>query len=105
MPSWNASAELFRIEQDERAPSASLTRVKAGTLGLLADEVMALRRPDKDEAGRIIGAGEMVLFVAGERPLKGTQILYFDDPTFSRRARIPALQTRPSRSRECQGPG
>jgi type IV secretion system protein VirD4 len=32
----------------------------------------------------------MVVFVAGEPPIAGTQILYFLDPTFGRRAAIPA---------------
>jgi len=54
------------------------------------DEVMALRKPRKDDGGRILESGEMVVFVAGERPIKGTQILYFIDPTFSARARMPA---------------
>jgi hypothetical protein len=30
----------------------------------------------------------MVVFIAGERPIFGTQILYFLDPVFERRARI-----------------
>ncbi len=54
------------------------------------DEVMALRKPRKDDDGRILESGEMVVFIAGERPIKGTQILYFIDPTFSERSRIPA---------------
>ena len=44
------------------------------------DEVMALRKPQKDDDGHILESGEMVVFVAGERPIKGTQILYFIDP-------------------------
>ncbi len=55
---------------------------------LTPDEIMALRKPRKDDAGRIVQSGEMVAFVAGERPIFGTQILYFIDPTFERRARI-----------------
>jgi len=31
---------------------------------------------------------EMVVFLAGERPVFGTQILYFIDPVFSKRATI-----------------
>jgi type IV secretion system protein VirD4 len=31
----------------------------------------------------------MVIFLAGEAPIRGTQILYFQDPVFSRRATIP----------------
>jgi type IV secretion system protein VirD4 len=35
----------------------------------------------------------MVVFVAGENPIKGTQILYFLDPIFRQRAAIPAPAT------------
>jgi len=58
------------------------------------DEVMALRKPRKDNDGRILESGEMVVFIAGERPIKGTQILYFIDPIFSERSRIPAPRSR-----------
>ncbi len=51
---------------------------------------MALRKPKKDDNDRIIESGEMVIFQAGERPILGTQILYWDDPVFSARSRIPA---------------
>ena len=49
---------------------------------------MDLRKPRKDAQGRIAESGEMVVFVAGERPIFGTQILYFVDPVFERRATI-----------------
>jgi type IV secretory pathway TraG/TraD family ATPase VirD4 len=35
----------------------------------------------------------MVVFVAGEPPIAGTQILYFTDPVFARRAAIPVPPT------------
>ena len=50
------------------------------------DEIMDLRKPQKDDNDRIIEAGEMITFIAGERPIAGTQILYFDDPTFRERS-------------------
>lgn len=57
------------------------------------DEIMTLRKPrkERDASGRevIVEAGEMVVFVAGENPIKGTQILYFLDPLFRQRAAIP----------------
>lgn len=65
------------------------------------DEIMALRKPRKDEEGRIVESGQMVIFQAGERPILGTQILYYSDGVFSARSRIPAppsgtlRQTRP----------
>ena len=56
-----------------------------------------MRKPRKERQtdGKevIIEAGEMVVFVAGESPIKGTQILYFLDPVFRRRAAIPAPAT------------
>jgi len=54
------------------------------------DEIMKLKKPVKAGDGRILAAGEMVVFVAGEPPIAGTQILYFLDPIFASRAAIPA---------------
>jgi type IV secretion system protein VirD4 len=69
---------------------------------LTPDEVMDLKKPCKDRDGRIVESGEMVVFVAGERPIFGTQILYFLDPVFERRAAItpPGTgSTRPAQRR------
>jgi type IV secretion system protein VirD4 len=55
---------------------------------LTPDEIMDLAKPRKDDNGQIVESGEMVVFIAGERPIFGTQILYFLDPVFERRARI-----------------
>jgi type IV secretion system protein VirD4 len=57
------------------------------------DEVMALRKPRKDDNGKIIESGQMVIFQAGERPILGTPIIYYADPVFSARSRIPAPQS------------
>ena len=54
------------------------------------NEIMQLRKPEKNEKGQITAPGEMVIFVAGEAPIRGTQILYFQDPVFGRRAKITA---------------
>ena len=54
------------------------------------DKIMKLKKSVKADDGRILEAGEMVVFVAGEPPIAGTQILYFLDPVFARRAAIPA---------------
>ena len=56
---------------------------------LTPTEIMQLRKPERDERGQITAPGEMVVFVAGEAPIRGTQILYFMDPVFRRRAAIP----------------
>jgi type IV secretion system protein VirD4 len=55
---------------------------------LTPDEIMDLKKPRKGEDGQIIESGAMVIFMAGERPIFGTQILYFLDPVFARRATI-----------------
>jgi type IV secretion system protein VirD4 len=54
------------------------------------NEIMQLRKPEKNDRGQIKTPGEMVIFVAGEAPIHGTQILYFRDPVFSGRAKIAA---------------
>ena len=54
------------------------------------DEVMRLKSPVKDEEGAITEPGEMLVFVSGHAPIKGTQSLYFRDPIFDERSRLPA---------------
>ena len=66
---------------------------------LTPDEIMDLKKPRRDAHGRITEPGEMVLFIAGERPIFGTPILYFLDPTFERRARIEPPASGASRAR------
>jgi type IV secretion system protein VirD4 len=64
---------------------------ESGTrFGPLRNVNRKLKKPRKADDGRILEAGEMVVFVAGESPIAGTQILYFTDPVFARRAAIPA---------------
>jgi len=60
------------------------------------DEVMRLPGPKKNAEGSITGAGDMLVFVAGQAPIYGTQILYFRDPTFDARSKIraPAVSDR-----------
>jgi type IV secretion system protein VirD4 len=60
---------------------------------LTPDECMRLRSPVKDGEGRILEAGDVLVFVSGHAPIRGTQILYFRDPIFSARARLPAPQS------------
>ncbi|MHB8225384.1 type IV secretory system conjugative DNA transfer family protein [Acidithiobacillus sp.] len=56
---------------------------------LTPDEVMRLRGPKKD-GDRIVEAGDMLVLAAGFAPVYGQQILYFKDPVFLKRARVPA---------------
>jgi len=52
------------------------------------DEVLRLKGPTKDAEGKIQEPGEILVFVTGHAPIRGTQSLYFRDPTFLARARI-----------------
>ncbi len=56
---------------------------------MTADEIMRLPGPKKDAKGDILEPGEMLVFVAGQPVIRGRQILYFLDPTFSERSKIP----------------
>ncbi len=55
---------------------------------LTADEVRTLQGPKKDSTGKIISAGDMLIFISGQNPIYGKQILYFTDPYFSNAAKI-----------------
>ena len=53
------------------------------------DEVMRLRPPVKTGDGEhesIVEPGDMLIFVAGHRPIYGKQLLYFLDPELANRA-------------------
>lgn len=56
---------------------------------LTPDECMRLPGPEKDSQGRVIKPGDMLIFTAGQSPIYGRQILYFFDPVFSARAKVP----------------
>jgi type IV secretion system protein VirD4 len=55
---------------------------------LTADEIMRLPSPVKDRNGMITKPGEMLIFVSGQPPIRGTQPLYFMDDYFSERAKV-----------------
>ena len=55
---------------------------------LTPDEVLRLRGPEK-RGSDIVKAGDMLILVAGFAPIYGQQILYFKDPVFLERAKIP----------------
>jgi type IV secretion system protein VirD4 len=55
------------------------------------DELMRLPGPVKEgqgEAQRIVSPGAMLIFIAGQSPIFGKQLLYFQDPTLSERSAI-----------------
>ena len=62
---------------------------------LTIDEALRLKAPRKDSQDQIIEAGEVLVFVAGHAPIKGTQTLYFQDPVFLRRAKIEPIKKEP----------
>jgi type IV secretion system protein VirD4 len=66
---------------------------------LTPDECMRMPGPKKTPDGDISEAGDMLIYVAGYPMIYGRQPLYFQDPTFSARAKIPA----PDRSDTIRG--
>jgi len=61
---------------------------------LMPDEVRRMRGPVKSDDGSILEPGEMLIFMAGHNPIRGTQSLYFLDETFSARAKVkPPVST------------
>ena len=57
---------------------------------LTADEVMRLPAARKDVHGNVTEPGDMLIFMAGQTPIYGKQILYFMDPVFTARAKVAA---------------
>ncbi len=58
---------------------------------LTPDECMTLPGATRKEGSDyILKAGDMLIFTAGFSPIYGKQILYFQDPEFRERAKIPA---------------
>jgi type IV secretion system protein VirD4 len=56
------------------------------------DEVSRLRPAQKEGDGddeKIIGPGQILIFVSGNYPILGTQMLYFLDPVLRKRAELP----------------
>ncbi len=56
---------------------------------LTPDECMRLPGPEKDSLGKVVKPGDMLIFTTGQSPIYGRQILFFFDPVFSARAKIP----------------
>lgn len=56
---------------------------------LTADECMRMPGPVKDASGLITKGGDMVIYVAGYPAIYGRQILYFHDPVFDARSKVP----------------
>jgi type IV secretion system protein VirD4 len=56
---------------------------------LLPDQVLTLRKATFDDKGNITAPGEVIVLLAGERPIKADQIFYWHHDEFRRRAAIP----------------
>ena len=69
--------------------NASLSVSETARPLLTPDECMRLPGPQKDNQGRVMKPGDMLIFTAGKPPIYGRQILYFLDPTFSARTKVP----------------
>jgi len=51
---------------------------------------MRLPAARKDVRGNVTEPGDMLIFMAGQTPIYGKQILYFMDPVFCARAKVTA---------------
>jgi hypothetical protein len=63
---------------------------------ITVDELMRLPGPIKEgqgEAQRIVAPGAMLIFIAGQSPIFGKQLLYFQDPVLLKRSAIKPPQT------------
>lgn len=54
-------------------------------------EISTMKAPKKNEKGLIVESGDMLIFVAGHNPIYGTQPLYFLDPVWSARSKVPPI--------------
>ena len=71
---------------------------------LTLDECLRMPGPLKSEAGDIVKAGDMVIYVAGHPAIYGRQLLYFQDPVFQARAAIPAPEDSDTLKSYCVAP-
>ncbi len=75
------------------AKNMSISRDEVKRPLLTQDEVYRLQAPTKDVNGNIIKSGEMLIFQTGNPPIRGKQILFFKDPVFLARAKVPAPES------------
>jgi type IV secretion system protein VirD4 len=68
--------------------SSSIQEVQRSLL--TTDEVMRIPGALKDSKGNVTAPGDLLIFVSGHPPVYGKQILYFKDPAFAARSRVPA---------------
>lgn len=61
---------------------------------LTPDEVMRLPGPHRNDAGEIVGPGNLLIFASGRAPIYGVQPLYFRDRIFAQRASMSPPEVR-----------
>ncbi|OCR86432.1 conjugal transfer protein TraG, partial [Campylobacter fetus subsp. testudinum] len=66
--------------------SETIQEVKRNLITL--DECLRIPAAKKDSKGKILEAGDMLIFVNGRSPIYGKQILYFKDETFLARSQV-----------------
>ena len=55
---------------------------------LTADEILRLPSAKKDGHQKILEAGDMLIFIAGQSPIYGRQVLFFKDEVLTARAKV-----------------
>lgn len=72
--------------------NASVSQQEVSRALMTPDEVMRLPGPKKDGRGHITAPGDMLIFIAGQLPIYGKQVLYFKDKTLLERAKMSPAQ-------------
>jgi len=67
---------------------------------LTVDECMRLKGAKKSSNGQVVEGGDMLIFIAGQAPIYGKQILFFKDQVFLDRSKVSAPTLEPSTSTE-----
>jgi len=57
---------------------------------LTIDECMRLKGAKKSNDGQVLEGGDMLIFIAGQAPIYGKQILFFKDQVFLDRSKVAA---------------
>lgn len=79
----------FSLSGGKGGESRSASMSETSRPLLTPDECLRLPGAQKDAFGQVIAPGDMLIFTAGQSPIYGRQILYFLDPVFSFRAKVP----------------
>ena len=59
---------------------------------LTVDECMRLKGAKKANNGEVLEGGDMLIFIAGQAPIYGKQILFFKDQIFLDRSKVPVTK-------------